>query len=162
MSQHLFEHHFRYDPVTGKLFWKRPTANCMKPGDEVGAVNFDGYRQCYFKCKQYKVHRIIWEMCHGTAPDGFIDHINGIRDDNRIENLRTATSADNGRNRERLTRNKLGIKGLCVGKGSYCAYVCDQRKYFPLTEEGKRLAVEWLQAQRLAHGEFANHGEHKA
>lgn len=163
MSQHLFEHHFRYDHVTGKLFWKRPTARRVKAGDEVGGLAPNCYRQCVFNGKSWKVHRIIWEMYYGVPPKGWLDHNNGIRDDNRISNLREAEPNENSWNRQTRFDSSTGVKGLSVNKGKcYRAGVCNKVKYFPLSEEGKRLAVEWLEAQRLAHGEFANHGEHKA
>ena len=45
--------------------------------------------------KPYRAHRVIWALVHGEWPEGQIDHINGVRDDNRLENLRVVTNQDN-------------------------------------------------------------------
>lgn len=56
-----------------------------------------GYRRIYVGPKVYYEHRIIWEMHNGPIPDGMqVDHINGVRDDNRIENLQLLTLVENG------------------------------------------------------------------
>src|SRR5699024_11445694 len=59
----------------------------------------------------------IWEMHHGKIPEGMeIDHINGIRDDNRIDNLRLVTSRTNDTNRAKSKANTSGVVGVCWDK----------------------------------------------
>ncbi|AEI91245.1 gp45 [Escherichia phage phiEB49] len=74
----------------------------------------NGYLQMYVTMtgKMY-VHRIIWEMHNGAIPDGMqIDHINGIRDDNRIENLRCVSASGNRRNLCKRRRRLPGVNGV--------------------------------------------------
>ena len=87
---------FNYDAKTGSLTHKRNVSQ-VKIGDEVGCIHSSGYRICSVDDKKYRVHRLIWVLVNGYAPD-FIDHINGVRSDNRIENLRNVTVKENMRN----------------------------------------------------------------
>ena len=68
----------------------------------------------HFQGVTYRAHRIIYAMHHGVDPgDMQIDHINGVGTDNRIENLRLATSQENNRNRRIAKNNTSGIRGVC-------------------------------------------------
>ena len=83
----------------GKLFWK-VSKKRIKVGTEVGNKALTGYREFQCNGKRFYTHRFIWEMHYGKIPDGLqIDHINGIRDDNRIENLQLLTTKKNTQRR---------------------------------------------------------------
>jgi hypothetical protein len=110
-------------------------------------------------------HRLVWELYHGPIPDGMhIDHINHIRDDNRLCNLRLASRSENCCNQLLLTRNTSGVKGVTVDQGKYyyAQVVLNGEKFqktFPLTEEGLADATAWVQAKRVElHQEFVHHG----
>lgn len=97
----------------GKLFWKVANSNRIKVGQEVGNKTLKGYREFKVYGKRFLTHRFIWEMHYGEIPDELqIDHINGIRDDNRIENLRLVNNAQNQLNSKLRSSNKIGIKGV--------------------------------------------------
>lgn len=85
-----------YDP-DGFLVWSVPRQR-IKVGDRAGTLGSGGYMRMTFRRKTYTVHRAIWAWHHGVWPDSQIDHINRIRHDNRIENLRLASPAENSQN----------------------------------------------------------------
>jgi hypothetical protein len=114
--------------ATGRLFWKKkphPKANCVVPGKEITTENIDGYYRVSLDRKIYPVHRIVWAMFNGQDPGEYsIDHINGNVKDNRPENLRLATPAQNAKNTKRNTSSSSGE--TCIG---YYPYLSKPRPY---------------------------------
>lgn len=105
-----------YDETTGILTW-RINVGTIKAGTVAGNYMGRGYRQVCIDQRAYLVHRLAWFMFHGVWPDGDIDHINGIRDDNRIENLRDVSRSVNMQNQVRPHReNTSGYLGVCFNK----------------------------------------------
>lgn len=101
---------FEYN--NGELFWKDNFSRKAKKGKKCGSVNkSDGYCYVQINKKRYPAHRIIFHMHYGYLPE-FLDHINGIRLDNRIENLRPATKQQNQQNRKVMSNNKSGHPGV--------------------------------------------------
>lgn len=75
------------------------------------------YIRLTYRGKSYQAHRVVWEMFNGAIPEGFkVDHINGMKDDNRIENLRLVTDSINNRNKGKDSRNKSGYNGVIWNK----------------------------------------------
>lgn len=81
-----------------------------------GSYDKDGYLIIKIKGKQYKAHRIVFALVHGRFPDGEIDHINGVRDDNRIENLRECTRLGNVLNEHREANKDTKYVGIYYDK----------------------------------------------
>lgn len=105
--------HDIFEYSDGRLLWKTTTCGRRIAGDEAGYINDDGYIVVEVKHKAAGVHRIVWLMHHGVWPDGEIDHINGIRNDNRIENLRDVGHKTNSENRRKAsTRSITGVLGV--------------------------------------------------
>lgn len=101
----------------GNFVWLKPTSNRVKRGDIVGCKSKNsGYVVTMLNNKPYRLHRLVWLFIHGEEPSDDIDHINGNRSDNRIENLRCAGLTENNRNLSRSTRNKSGFIGVCFCK----------------------------------------------
>jgi hypothetical protein len=114
-----------YDPATGILTWKvRAEAsfttlaaarswNTKYAGLEaLTALSFDGYRIGSCLGEGVRAHRVIWVIMTGEWPSGEIDHINGIRSDNRWCNLRDVSKVENGRNTWMRSTNTTGVTGV--------------------------------------------------
>lgn len=140
----------------GKLFWK--TSNNQHPvGQEVGSEQPDAYSRFTYKGKHWLLHRAIFYYHNGYLPK-YVDHINGDRSDNRIENLRPATASQNcynqkGKGTKTLPKNvfakcgkyfvALRLKGKLVRFGTYADL-----------ELADLVATE---ARDLYHGAYARH-----
>jgi hypothetical protein len=119
------------------------------------------YRYISVNSQQYLLHRIAYYMVHGTCPE-IIDHINNDKFDNRVENLRPATTSQNACNRKLSKLNTSGVKGLSWAKTQNKWFACikinNKNKnlgYF----ETKELGAEFLHlAREMLHGSYANHG----
>lgn len=89
-----------YDPVTGVFTWTE--AGSMKMhGKRAGTIRERGWRAIGIDGYVYRAGRLAWFYMTGEWPPVTIDHKNRIRDDDRFENLRCATHAENGRNTSR-------------------------------------------------------------
>lgn len=105
---------FSYDSLTGVVTRKRT-------GKLVG-TNSDGHLRVGIDKQQYLLHRIIWKLHTGNDPSPYeIDHINRIRDDNRIDNLRLVTTQDNLKNKSLYKGNKSGYPGVFKRGNRYMA-----------------------------------------
>ena len=102
---------FQYEPASGLLTW-RVSKGTTKAGSVAGHLNNGGYLHVQVEDKKYKVHRIIWLLMTGTFPEAEVDHVSGVRNDNRWSNLRAASHAENGRNVKKPTHNTSGFKGV--------------------------------------------------
>ena len=107
---------FRYDPDTGLLIGKVSRGN-RKAGKPVGHKCSRGYLQVRLNGDNLSVARVIWIMQRGTAPEQ-IDHINRVKDDNRLCNLRAADQSLNARNKRVQRNNTSGTKGVSFDKQS--------------------------------------------
>lgn len=91
---------FRYDQKTGDIFWLINPSCAIKAGFKAGSKDKkSGYMRIKYKYKRFLCHRLAWRLHYGEWPSGPLDHINGIKTDNRIENLRITDARQNGCNR---------------------------------------------------------------
>lgn len=104
-----------YDPETGVFTWLSKPNRSIRMGDVAGCMA-SGYRQIKIDGRLYRAHRLAWLYVHGKWPADQIDHINGVRDDNRIVNLREATQSQNQQNRTANANNTSGFPGVCWSK----------------------------------------------
>lgn len=105
-----------YDPKTGEFVWLVATAIRTKVGAVAGRNGTNGYREISIFSKKYKAHRVAWLISHGEWPRGYVDHINGDRLDNRLANLRIASTSENLQNLRKACRNNesgyLGVSRI--------------------------------------------------
>jgi hypothetical protein len=99
-----------FEYKNGNLYWKIAKGPA-KIGSKVGCFDKDGYKVTTVNYKNYKVHRLIFLMHYGFFPIQ-VDHINGDKADNSIENLRGATPSLNECNKTIQKNNTSGAKGV--------------------------------------------------
>lgn len=118
-SLELLNERFNYNIDTGVLTRNIPSQYDMrsKTGDKVGRERADGYQDIKLDGVRYLSHRICYYMHHGVEPD-HIDHINGVRGDNRLCNLRSVNRKENNRNAKRRQDNTSGNVGVCYHKAT--------------------------------------------
>lgn len=102
-----------YDNETGNLVWRKNRSRLAKATQNAGHQKPDGYIQIHVLGHIYQAHVLVWFYFYGYWPHKMIDHINGVRNDNRIENLREASNAQNQQNRKSTSaKNKSGVTGV--------------------------------------------------
>ena len=144
----------------GLLYWKgisHPNKQHLlnKPA---GSIHKTGYRHISWRGKVQKAHRLIFMLHYGYLPPE-VDHINGDRQDNRIENLRPATRSENQCNRGAIASNTSGYPGVSWHKASKAWYVRVMKDgkskiigYFKDLELAGLVSAE---ARSLYHGAYA-------
>ena len=147
--------------VDGNLVWSIKPANRVKVGDIAGCLK-QGYRSLEYAGERYLAHRIVWEMFNGPISDGVgIDHINHDRSDNRIENLRLVSQADNTRNRSLPNTNTSGEIGIHwnkrLSKWHVQINVNGKRKFIGVYGEMES-AKKARDEAKAAFGYHSNHG----
>lgn len=102
-----------YEPDTGTLRWRVSLSSRGPVGSKAGVVHRSGYVFVGIDGKKYLAHRLAWLHVHGRWPEKDIDHINGVKTDNRIANLRDVGASVNMQNvRRARADNKSGLLGV--------------------------------------------------
>lgn len=151
---------FLFDYKNGELIWKFTLGSKGKKGNPAGSIRLDGYKKVGISGKVYLIHRLIYMWHYGDSPE-YVDHINGNRLDNRIENLRAATKSQNCQNQKTPVNNTSGIKNVSWNKRKkkWCVALKANLKdihigYFDDIELADLVAQE---ARDKYHKEFASH-----
>ncbi|MFT5766721.1 MAG: hypothetical protein ACI9DH_000540 [Halioglobus sp.] len=150
-----------YNPYTGIFLWT--SSNCArKKGAIAGHFTIYGYRDVQFKYTFISLHRIAFLFMTGVMPDDSlsVDHINGVRDDNRWCNIRLVSSRENAQNQSIGTLNKSGVMGVCWIKGI-------QKWRASIKAEGRRIELgnreDWFEAvclRKSANNKYGFHPGH--
>ena len=113
-----------YDKTTGLFTRLKRTNNKQVLGGIVGSLSHYGYVLTKINNISYSMHRLAWLYVYGAFPERHLDHINGIRDDNRISNLREVDIQANNENRRKAQKNNaIGFLGVHISKGKYEASI---------------------------------------
>lgn len=155
---------FSYNPLTGDLT-RLISAGGVYVGDVVGCKRPNGYLMVSINGKQRRAHRVAWELYYGKEPIGDIDHINHIRDDNRIINLRVVTKAENNKNMKMNSNNKTGISGVSweSDRGKWLSYIgANKKRHVKLGRFDNLLdACCSRKSAEIDYGYHTNHGSCK-
>ena len=145
----------QFDYVNDGPLRRRTSENRWARGLKVrGSLYNHGYRCVYFMGKTNLIHRLIFIWHYGRIK-GEIDHINGIRDDNRIQNLRDATRSQNISNLTKPRKNKYGIKGLNFRKNRWVGAVAFENRRYEVSSKNRKTVIKKLNILReRLHGEF--------
>jgi hypothetical protein len=168
----------RYEPETGKLFWReRPLSMFADGGHSAAhtcarwnsrfarkeaftAKQSAGYRHSNLGGEYLLAHRVIWKMETGEEPND-VDHIDGVRDNNRWHNLRSVTREQNLKNASRHKDNLSGATGVRWAKScsKWQAFITSNYRVIILgTFERFEDAVAARKAAEREHNFHANHG----
>jgi hypothetical protein len=154
--------HKLFEYRDGSLYWKKnPSKNYRLDGTQVGnSSQVSKYIQVSINKKKYYVHRIIFMMFNGFMP-AYIDHIDGNRKNNKIENLRNATLSENQYNKIKPKHNTSGVKGVYFHKRSQkwmarCGF--NKKCYFVGSYKNfKEAETAITDFRSKLHGEFARY-----
>lgn len=146
------------DPKSGNLAWRVRVNNSVKVGDNIGTKHNKGYK--FFRLnKTFDFnHRVVWYLAHGEWPLGEIDHINGDKSDNRLENLRDVTHRQNMWNKASQKATSV-YKGVHWHKGSSkwraTLWTGASKVHLGLFQDEKEAAFAYDHAARVFFGEYA-------
>lgn len=144
-----------YDPGTGDFTRLVRTSNSVKIGDIAGGLDADGYRYIRVEGKKYRAHRLAWLWMTGAWPIDQLDHRNGVRDDNRWDNLRESSQVENMQNIAMPNTNTSGFMGVCwsrkAGKWGATIRIAGRSKYLGLYATPDAAHAAYLAAKAEHH-----------
>lgn len=122
---------FNFDLDKGIIYYKERPKTYFKDlraykayntrflGKQAGSLQKSvGYREIRIDGELFREHRVLWKVAYGKDADSLIDHINGIKEDNRLTNLREGTNQENSANKT-PSRNHTSYKGVTYRKGKW-------------------------------------------
>lgn len=156
-----------YNPATGKFIWRhrgQPRFDTQFAGKEAFThTDSAGSKVAKVLEHPYKAHRVAWAMHYGEWPTLGIDHINGVRDDNRIANLREVDQAENNRNRGRFASSSAPRLGVFPAGKKWRATIKHNDKSYCLGTYAKlEDAIAAREAGERRFGFHENHGREAA
>lgn len=139
----LLEQYLSYDADTGLLTWKRHVSySSNKPGKVAGHRGLRGYVTVRLSGIINYAHRVAWYLHYGTWPEKYIDHINGVRDDNKIKNLREVSKRENNQNTVKHRNGKLVGTSFYKERKKWRAY---------MKTKGRQVFIGYFDTEQEAH-----------
>lgn len=159
LTQECLKQILNYNPETGVFIWKIKPAQNIKVGQQAGCLNKNGYIQISILNKRYYAHRLAWLYTYGSFPTEHIDHVNGVRNDNRIKNIRVANRFENAQNSTKKKNNSSGYKGVNwdTARNKWRAKIMINGKstHIGIFDKPEDAAKAYDVAAQQAHGSFA-------
>ena len=157
LTQSRLKEILHYDQATGIFAWATEKRYGLKSGSVAGTKNAQGYIDIQIDEIKHKAHRLAWLYYYGEFPKKNIDHLNKIRNDNAITNLREANHSENGQNRSLNKSNTSGFRNVSYSK-NYKKWRCYLRLkgkvvyscHFDSAEEASK-AVEEKRQELFSH-----------
>ena len=156
LTQEQLQQLLSYDPETGIFTNLTQRGRSVKIGAVAGSKYSEGYICIAIDYKRYLAHRLAWLYVHDNFPVNQIDHINEVKDDNRIVNLRLATDLENKHNQSSpRTNNTSGYLGVGwykpYGKWQALIQVNGRRKHLGCFDTAEEASEAYLTAKRKLH-----------
>ena len=162
---------FSYDEKLGKLFWKAVPAdfsnnsaswNSKNAGKEAGYLH-QGYRYVRLSGTNMLAHRICFAIYTGRFPEGVVDHLDGDKLNNKIDNLSDCTPQINSRNAKLNRLNKSGICGVGWDSrdGAWYAQIGSGESRLKRWFRSLLDACCWRKSMELKLGYSENHGKRR-
>ena len=154
-----------FDAQAGEFRWARNVSRKARRGSLAGSVKPSGYCAIRIMGRAFYAHRLAWLFVHGEWPSGHIDHVNGIRSDNRISNLRAASAAENRQNIRGPASNNLtsGVLGVnwhkASGKWRAAIGLNNRHVHIGCFESIEQAEAAYLSAKQSLHPFSVNAGE---
>jgi hypothetical protein len=157
ITQQKLKEILEYDAELGIFRWKVRRGGRAAAGDIAGTLNRYGYLDIQIDNKKYKSHRLAWLFVYGVMPHEMIDHINAVKTDNRLKNLRLATNSQNQQNqRNPQINNTSGYLGVSFHKSNNCFVahikIDGKSKHLGCFNTAELAYEAYLLAKRQAHG----------
>jgi hypothetical protein len=158
ITQETLKQKLEYNAVTGNFVWMVVGKNGSAfYGAPAGTVGKRGYLSVKIEGINYKCHRLAWLYTYGTLPLG-IDHIDGDKLNNRIDNLRECTQSTNTMNRARGSNNTSGFKGVSwyPSRSKWLARCSahGKRKHIGFYDTAEEANTAYMDYAKKVHGEF--------
>ena len=150
----------KYDEENGGFIWiasRTPNQRRIIVGKAAGGSDGRGYKSLLLFGHKFKVHRLVWLWHHGFLPETMLDHKNGSRSDNRIDNLRQSAAVENIRNSVKKSgQMALGVLKTPIGRFNARIQIPGGKKvYLGTFDTEAEAAAAYVGAATILHGEFS-------
>ena len=146
----LLQEWLDYDSTTGIFIWKKTGKGISKKGKTAGTIQKNSYAVIRLQGNVYYQHRLAWKYFYQEDPgNNYIDHINQIKHDNRIKNLRLVNMSENCHNKSIITTNTSGYPGVSWNEHA-------QKWSAAVTKNYKRNFLGYFDDPKTAHVVYLN------